>query len=87
MLSLGRSAGAMARAGEGRVRREKSRPADLMYRTQWLRWPHGALPALCNGSDVTAVTVGLPARHHRGVSPAGQAGSWGRLGEAYGGVE
>ena len=31
MPSLGRSAGAMPRAVEGCVRREKSRPADLMY--------------------------------------------------------
>ena len=82
--SLGRSAGAMARAGQGRVCREKSRPADLMYR--------GGLDGRVERSqryvtDVTAVTVGPSARHHRGVSPSGQAGPWGRLGEAYGGIE
>ena len=82
--SLGRSAGAMARVGEGRVHREKSRPADLIYR--------GGSDGRIEHSqryvtDVTAVTVGPSARHHRGVSSAGQAGPWGRLGEAYGGVE
>ena len=84
MPSLGRSAGAMARAVEGCVRREKSRPADLMY--------HSGSDGRMERSrryvtDVTAVTVGLPARHHRGMSPAGQAESWGRLAEAYRGVE
>jgi hypothetical protein len=84
VLSLGRSAGAMALAGQGRVRREKSRPADLMYR--------GGSDGRMERSqryvtDVTDVPAGLPARHHRGMSPTGQAGPWGRLGEAYGGIE
>ena len=84
MPSLGRSAGAMSRAVEGCVRREKSRPADLMY--------HSGSDGRMERSrryvtDVTAVTVGPSARHHRGVSPAGQAGPWGRSGEAYGGIE
>ena len=82
--SLGRSAGAMARAGQGRVCREKSRPADLMYR--------GGSDGRMERSrryvtDVTAVTVGHPARRRQGLSPTGQAGPWGRLGEAYGGIE
>ena len=82
--SLGRSAGAMACAGQGRVRREKSRPADLMYR--------GGSDARMERSrryvtDMTAVTVGLLARHHRGLSPTGRAGPWEREGEAYGGLE
>ena len=84
MPTLGRSAGAMAHAAEGCVGREKSRPADLMYR--------GGLDGRVERfrryvTDVTAVTVGLPARHHRGISPTGQAGRWRRLGEAYGGIE
>ena len=82
--SLGRSAGAMARAGQGRVHCEKSRPADLMYR--------GGSDARMERSrryvtDITAVTVGLPARHHRGLSPTGRAGPWEREGGAYGGIE
>jgi hypothetical protein len=82
--SLGRSAGAIARAGQGRVCREKSRPADLMYR--------GGLDGRVERfrryvTDVTDVPAGLPARHHRGLSPNGQAGPWRRLGEAYGGIE
>ena len=84
MPSLGRSAGAMARAGEGHVRREKSRPADLMYRDG----SDGRMERSRRYvTDVTAVTVGLPARHHRGLSPTGQAGPWGRLGEVCGGIE
>jgi hypothetical protein len=84
VLSLGRSVGAMALAGQSRVRREKSRPADLMYR--------GGSDGRMERSqryvtDVTDVPAGLPARHHRGMSPTGQAGPWGRLGEAYGGIE
>jgi hypothetical protein len=78
--TLGRSAGAMVHAAEGCVGREKSRPADLMYR--------GGSDGRMERSqryvtDVTDVPAGLPARHHRGMSPTGQAGPWGRLGEAY----
>ena len=84
MPSLGRSAGAMARVGEGRVHREKSRPADLMYRGgSYGRMEHSQRYV----TDVTAVTAGPPARHHQGRSPAGRPGPWGRLGEAYGGIE
>ena len=31
--------------------------------------------------------VDVPARHHQGRSPAGRPGPWGRLGEAYRGIE